>query len=101
MPELAPFRGLMFNPAKVTLATALAPMTGLVDGPARARLHDAPANVVRLVAAGTDADRAAATEQLEEWRAKEIVVRDPAARSTASSRPRRRRPACDRRCAAA
>lgn len=77
MPELAPFRGLMFNPAKVTMATALAPLTALVDGPARARLHDAPVNVVRLIAAGNEGDRAAATKLLEEWRASETVVRDP------------------------
>ena len=37
MPELAPFRGLLFDPAKVNLAKAVAPPAAVIDDAARAR----------------------------------------------------------------
>ncbi len=46
MPELAPFRGLVFDAAKVTLAKAVAPPAAAIDSPTRARLLQAePHNV--------------------------------------------------------
>src|SRR4051812_26059002 len=78
MPELAPFRGLLFDPAKVTLAKVLAPPAAVMDGPTRARMLQAePHNVARLITAEADADRDAAVKELAAWRASATLVRDP------------------------
>ncbi len=77
MPELAPFRGLVFDAAKVTLAKAVAPPAAAIDAPTRARLLQAePHNVARLITAETDAEREAAAKVVGEWRASETLVRD-------------------------
>lgn len=78
MPELAPFRGLLFDPAKVNLAKAVAPPAAVIDSAARARLLQAePHNVARLSTADTDGDRGAAAKLVADWQASGALVRDP------------------------
>lgn len=78
MPELAPFRGLLFDPSKVALGKALAPPVAVIDAPTRARLLQAePHNVARLITAEADGDRQAAVKLLGEWQASGALVRDP------------------------
>ncbi|HVV85840.1 MAG TPA: DUF1015 domain-containing protein [Kofleriaceae bacterium] len=78
MPELAPFRGLLFDHTKVTLGTAVAPTAALVDPAARAALLASdPHNVARLIVADNDGEREASAKELAGWRASEKLRRDP------------------------
>ena len=75
MPELAPFRGLLFDHAKVTPATAVAPPSAVHDPGALARLTAVPHSVARLFAGAPGGDGGAAA--LAGWRADGTVSRDP------------------------
>ncbi len=78
MAELAPFRGLLFDPAKVDLARTLAPSSALDDGPTRAALvASAPHNVAPLIGVASDDERTAAAAELAAWQGSEALIQDP------------------------
>ena len=74
MPELAPFRGLLFDHAKVTLGAAVAPPTVTLDPGALARRVASPHSVAHLFGGP---DREAAARVLAAWHTEGVVVRDP------------------------
>jgi uncharacterized protein (DUF1015 family) len=80
MPDIAPFRGLLYDPARVDPAKVLAPPYDVIDPEERARLAAAdPHNCVRLILPEADdgGDRyAAAARTLEAWLAEGVLRRD-------------------------
>ncbi len=77
MPELAPFRGLLFDPAKVNLVKAVAPPAAVIDAVARARLLQAePHNVARLITAEAEGERGGTAKLVADWQASGALVRD-------------------------
>ena len=84
MPDLRPFRGLRYDPARVPdLSAVLCPPYDVISRPERERLLALdPANAVRLElpsptpASATDADFARAAQTLHEWLADGTLVRD-------------------------
>ncbi len=91
MPDIAPLRGILYDPARVDPAKVIAPPYDVIDAAERARLAAAdPHNVVRLIlpeadaatpegaAAGAGGDRyAAAARTLDAWLASGVLRRDP------------------------
>lgn len=83
MADLAPFRGILFDPSRVDLAKVLAPPYDVIDPDERARLAAAdPHNVVRLIlpeAPGGDGGGdayAAAAKTLAAWLGSGVLRRD-------------------------
>lgn len=80
MAELAPFRGVLYDPARVSAAKVIAPPYDVIDAAERKRLADAdPHNVVRLILPEPDGelDRyGAAAKTFDAWQAAGVLRRD-------------------------
>lgn len=80
MPDIAPLRGILYDPARVDPAKVIAPPYDVIDPDERARLAGAdPHNCVRLILPEADggADRyAAAARTLDAWLASGVLKRD-------------------------
>jgi uncharacterized protein (DUF1015 family) len=81
MAEIAPFRGILFDPTRVDPAKVLAPPYDVIDAEERAALAAAdPHNCVRLILPEADAaggDRyAAAARTFDAWQASGVLRRD-------------------------
>ncbi len=81
MPEIASFRGILYDQSKVDLAKVVAPPADAIEPAARAQLAAAdPHNVVRLIQPEPDGplDRhASAARALDGWLGAGVLVRDP------------------------
>ena len=77
MPEIRPFRGILYNPARVNLAGVVAPPYDVISSEQQNELYKAsPHNVVRLIL-GREQDRySSAARFYEHWRNEEILIRD-------------------------
>jgi uncharacterized protein (DUF1015 family) len=77
MPEIRPFRGLLYNQATVRLDEVVAPPYDVISpGQQEALYARNPHNAVRLVL-GREQDRyASAASYLEQWMAESVLVRD-------------------------
>lgn len=79
MADLAPFRGILYDPKRVDLSKVIAPPYDVIDPAMRAKLAADPHNVVRidLPEAEAGADKyAAAARTFEQWQADGILRRD-------------------------
>ena len=80
MPDIAPFRGVLYDPARVDPAKVIAPPYDVIDPEERARLAAAdPHNCVRLILPEAEggADRyAAAAKTLAAWLGSGVLRRD-------------------------
>ena len=79
MPEIRPFRAIMYNKERVSLASCVAPPYDVISPEQQEELYlRDPANVIRLVL-GREADRyGSAAEIFKKWQAEGILVRDDA-----------------------
>lgn len=77
MPELAPFRGLLFDRTKVDLPRALANPSAIADAASRAALAGGAHNVARLAVCASVDERAAAAAAVAGWEADGALVQDP------------------------
>lgn len=77
MPEIKPFRGILYNQTKVSMSDVVAPPYDVIAPEQQGDLYNAsPFNVVRLDF-GKEEDRyVSAARLLAEWRANEILVQD-------------------------
>lgn len=77
MLEIKPFRGILYNQSKVTLADVVAPPYDVISPEQQATLYDAsPYNVIRLIL-GKEEDRyASAAQHFQRWLQEQILVRD-------------------------
>lgn len=77
MPEIKPFRGILYNQSKVTLADVVAPPYDVISPEQQATLYDAsPYNVIRLIL-GKEEDRyTSAAQHFQRWQQEQILVRD-------------------------
>lgn len=77
MPEIKPFRGLIYNPDLVKIADVVAPPYDVISPEMQNDLYNAsPYNIVRLIL-GREEDRyAAAAQSLAAWRAANILHAD-------------------------
>ncbi len=77
MPEIIPFRGILYNQSRVPLADVVAPPYDVISAEQQAALYRAnPYNVVRLIL-GTEEDRyTSAAEYFQRWLTEGILVRD-------------------------
>ena len=77
MPEIKPFRGLLYNQAAVRLDEVVAPPYDVISPEQQEALYSRnPHNAVRLVL-GREQDRyASAASYLEQWMAESVLVRD-------------------------
>lgn len=77
MPEIIPFKGLLYNQTKVTMDDVIAPPYDVISPDHQQKLYERnPHNVVRLIL-GREEDRyASAAHHLQEWMKRSILVRD-------------------------
>lgn len=77
MPEIIPFKGLLYNQTKVAIEDAIAPPYDVISPEQQQKLYERnPHNVVRLIL-GREEDRYAwAAHHLQEWMKRSILVRD-------------------------
>ncbi len=77
MPDIRPFRGILYNPAKVNLADVVAPPYDVISPEEQNRLYAASRyNVIRLIL-GREADRyASAAQYYRQWRSGQVLIRD-------------------------
>lgn len=77
MPDIKPFRGILYNPSKVSLADVVAPPYDVISPELQATLYDAnPYNIVRLIL-GREEDRySSAAHHFQQWQQEQILVRD-------------------------
>ena len=80
MPEIKPFRGILYNQQHVNLSDVVAPPYDVISAEQQNQLYDKnPYNVVRLIL-GREADRyASAATFFELWKEKKILVDDETA----------------------
>ncbi len=79
MPDIAPLRGILYDPKKVDFAKVLAPPYDVIDPDERGRLAAAdPHNCVRLILPDGDAAQkyASAAKLLDEWLASGFLRKD-------------------------
>ncbi len=79
MPDIAPFRGILYDRTKVDFAKVLAPPYDVIDPAERARLAQDPHNIVRLILpeAADGADRyATAAKTFASWLDAGVLKRD-------------------------
>lgn len=85
MPDIAPFRGLRFDPKTVAPSAAIAPPYDVIDPAMHARLlaHD-PHNVVRWTLGddpakpyGTEAEYRPRAAVVKDWARRGVLIRDP------------------------
>jgi uncharacterized protein (DUF1015 family) len=77
MPEIKPFRGVLYNQASVCLDEVVAPPYDVISPNEQQKLYErSPLNAVRLIL-GREQDRyASAAQHLEEWVATSVLQRD-------------------------
>jgi uncharacterized protein (DUF1015 family) len=77
MPEIAPFRGIIYDTSRVKIESVVAPPYDVISREQQTRLYDrSPHNVVRLIL-GREEDRyAAAAQMFAEWQREGVLVRD-------------------------
>lgn len=77
MPEIRPFRGILYHPSKVALSDVVAPPYDVISPEQQAKLYEAsPYNVVRLIL-GREEDRySSAAQYFQRWQQDHILVRD-------------------------
>jgi uncharacterized protein (DUF1015 family) len=77
MPEIIPFRGILYNQSRVPLADVVAPPYDVISAEQQAALYEAnPYNVVRLIL-GKEEDRyTSAAEYFQRWLKEGILVRN-------------------------
>src|SRR3990170_6008 len=80
MAEIAPFRGVLYDPTRVDATKVIAPPYDVIDAAERKKLADGdPHNVVRLILPEPDGtlDRyAAAARTMDAWQASGVLRRD-------------------------
>ena len=79
MAEIAPFRGLLYNPQQVEAARVFAPPYDVIDSQGKRALQDKdPYNSVRLILPDGEGDEKypRAQKTLKEWIHKQVLVRD-------------------------
>jgi len=79
MPDLQPFAGLRYNPARVSdWGSVLAPPYDVIDDAQRRNLiARSPYQITRVETAGTDAEIAEASTLLRNWRDDGVLEREP------------------------
>jgi len=78
MPEVAPFRGLRYNKAKVELDDVVAPPYDVISPALQDRLYKKnPWNVVRLILGREENRYEAAAGTFHQWQHDDILVREP------------------------
>ncbi len=77
MPEIRPFRGILYNQSKVDISQVVAPPYDVISPEQQAHLYDRDQyNVVRLVL-GREEDRyTTAAQHFERWQKEKILMRD-------------------------
>jgi uncharacterized protein (DUF1015 family) len=77
MPDIKPFRGILYNQEAVELGDVVAPPYDVISPQQQAFLYEKSSyNIIRLIL-GRERDRyASAARCLEEWRQKEILIQD-------------------------
>src|ERR1041385_8899143 len=79
MPEIKPFRGILYNPKKVELADVVAPPYDVISPQQQQELYDrSPFNIVRLILGREENRYSSAARYLEQWRGENILITDEA-----------------------
>src|SRR5258708_24781887 len=77
MPEIKPFRAIMYNPLRVDIAEVVAPPYDVISREAQELLyHRSPHNIVRLELGSEENPYASAARLFEEWSDDGILVRE-------------------------
>src|SRR5438477_362319 len=77
MPEIRPFRGILYNPSAVPMEAVVAPPYDVISPEEQTELYERhPANIVRLIL-GREVNRyESAARHFSEWRASGVLNRD-------------------------
>lgn len=77
MPEIIPFRGVLYNQSKVNIDDVVAPPYDVISPEQQQKLYERnPYNVIRLILGREDDRYTSAANHLKEWQGRQILVRD-------------------------
>ncbi len=79
MPEIKPFRGILYNPQKVNMNDAVAPPYDVISPELQNTLYNrSPYNIVRLILGREENRYISASNYFEEWKRERILETDQA-----------------------